>query len=303
MLLPSLFFTYALGMGCQSHSVKTNDELESLPQVPLRVVTFGDVHGDINAALSALRLADVIDESNEWIGGTAHVVQVGDQLDRGDTERQILDLFEGLIVQAEAAGGGFHPLMGNHEIMNVDLDFRYVTSGGFAEFADVEYDVNDSQILSYPEEERGRVSAFRQGGLYATSLAEHNVILQLDGTIFVHGGVLPEHVAYGLDKINTETRAWIRGEGPESLPMASDDSPIWSRHYSDEPDAQDCALLAEALSTAGADRMVVAHTVQDTINPACDDQVWRVDVGMSSYYGGTAQVLEIIDGQTRVIAD
>ena len=204
ILLASLFVTLGLGMGCQSISTKTNDKVESLPDAPLRVVTFGDVHGDINAALSALRLADLIDENNMWIGGNTHVVQVGDQLDRGGTERQILDIFEGLILQAEEAGGGFYPLLGNHEIMNVDLDFRYVTSGGFTEFADVEYDATDSQILSYPEAERGRVSAFRQGGLYANSLAEHNVILQLDGTIFVHGGVLPEHVAYGIDKINSE---------------------------------------------------------------------------------------------------
>ena len=104
------------------------------------MVAFGDVHGDINAALSALRLADVIDENNSWSGGNTLVVQVGDQLDRGDTERQILDLFEILRSQAEEVGGGFYPLLGNHEIMNIDLDFRYVTDGGYAEFADVEYE-------------------------------------------------------------------------------------------------------------------------------------------------------------------
>ena len=79
------------------------------PEEPQRVVAFGDVHGDINAALDALQLADLIDDNRDWRGGNTYVVQVGDQLDRGDTERQILDLFEKLRAQAEEAGGGFFP--------------------------------------------------------------------------------------------------------------------------------------------------------------------------------------------------
>jgi hypothetical protein len=292
-----------IAFSCLSISSKNIDQTEPTTESPMRVVAFGDVHGDINAALAALQLAGVIDGNNNWNGGKTNVVQVGDQLDRGDTERQILDLFETLRVQAQEAGGGFYPLLGNHEIMNVDLDFRYVTSGGFVEFSDVEYDSSDEQILSYPAEQRGRVSAFKPGGLYTNQLSSHNVILQLDGTIFVHGGILPEHVEYGIDKINIETSEWMKGEGQESGPMSSSDAPTWSRHYSDEPDEEDCSLLDEVLSMTGAQRMVVAHTVQETINPACNDKVWRVDVGMASHYGGTPQVLEIVEGKTTVIGE
>ena len=49
--------------------------------------------------------------------------------------------------------------------------------------------------------------------------------------------------------------------------------------------------------------MVVAHTVQDSINPACGERVWRVDVGMAAHYGGTPQVLEILDGVLTVIEE
>lgn len=268
------------------------------------MVTFGDVHGDAGAARGALKLAGVLDDADTWIGGTTQVVQVGDQLDRGDDEREILDLFEDLQTQAAAAGGAFHPLLGNHEVMNVELDLRYVTDGGFADFADVPYDRTDALVMGYPEEQRGRVSAFRPGGMYAVQLADHKVILQLGGTIFVHGGVLPEHVDFGIDRINEETGAWMLGHGAPSDPMGSGDAPIWSRHYSDDPDDSDCALLDEVLTATGADRMVVAHTVQeDGINPACSDQVWRVDVGMAAYYGGTPEVLEIIDGELNIISE
>lgn len=62
------------------------------------------------------------------------LVQVGDLLDRGDQERTALDLLLRLKEQALAAGGAVHVLQGNHEIMNVSLDFRYVTPGGFKDF-------------------------------------------------------------------------------------------------------------------------------------------------------------------------
>ena len=76
------------------------------------------------------------------------------------------------------------------------------------------------------------------------------------------------------------------------------EGPIWSRHYSDEPDESDCLLLTEVLERLNARRMVVGHTVHDEgISPACQDKVWRIDVGLSAHYGGELSVLEIQDGQ------
>ena len=47
--------------------------------------------------------------------------------------------------------------------------------------------------------------------------------------------------------------------------------------------------------------MVVAHTPHVVINSACDGAVWRVDVGMAEYYGGTVQVLEIDGDEVNVL--
>lgn len=55
--------------------------------------------------------------------------QVGDQLDRGDEEIQILYALERLQREAQAAGGALHVLNGNHETMNVAQDMRYGTRG------------------------------------------------------------------------------------------------------------------------------------------------------------------------------
>jgi hypothetical protein len=58
-----------------------------------------------------------------------HSMQVGDQLDRGDKEIEILYALERLQREAERAGGAFHVLNGNHETMNVAQDMRYGTLG------------------------------------------------------------------------------------------------------------------------------------------------------------------------------
>ena len=63
--------------------------------------------------------------------------------------------------------------------------------------------------------------------------------------------------------------------------------------FSDEPDEQDCKLLYETLATLKVARMVVGHTVMKKITPACDEKVWRIDVGMSGYFGGRVEALQI----------
>lgn len=272
-----------------------------IEEMPPRLVALGDVHGDLAAARAALRLVGAIDFNNEWIGGDLVVVQTGDALDRGEQELQILELFEALTVAAFEAGGAFYSLLGNHEIMNVEQDFRYVTSGGFEQFADFPYDPEDPFYADLEDGQQGRAAAFRPGGTWAVTLSGHNVVLVIGDTAFVHGGILPDHAEYGLRILNNETQAWMRDETDEPSILQSDSAPIWTRAFSDDLAEPDCASLEESLDLLGIARMVVGHTVWPEINGACDDQVWRIDVGMSEYYGGIPMGLEIVDGEVTVI--
>ncbi len=263
-------------------------------EAPERLVALGDVHGDFDALWGALTLADVIDGDGRWIGGETVVVQTGDQLDRGDNERYILDYLEWITEEAWDDGGQLLVLHGNHETMNVELDLRYVTPNGFEDFADLAppEDELDNLLLEYPEEERGRVAAFRPAGPYARLLAGHNTTVIVGDTAFVHGGILPEHAEIGLEVINDDIQQWMLGDADEPDHIDGD-GPLWVRDYSDETGPDECADLEETLEILGIARMVVGHTVQNEINHACDEQVWRVDVGMAAYYGGYSQVLEI----------
>jgi hypothetical protein len=250
------------------------------------VVAIGDLHGDLAATRRALRLAGAIDDHDAWVGGKLVVVQTGDVLDRGDDDRAVLDFLERLRSEAERAGGHFIPMSGNHEVMNVARDFRYVTPGSFRSFGGT----------------AGRAEAFAPGGSYARLLSGWPVVVKVGDTVFVHGGMLLKHALYGMERINAEVAAYMRGERPAPPEIVvSDDGPIWTRRYSSTPSDADCDELSAALMRLGATRMVVGHTPQSSgINAACGGRVWRIDVGMARAYGGPAQVLVLERDQVIV---
>jgi hypothetical protein len=263
-----------------------------------RIVAMADWHGDLGAARRALRLAGAIDEQDRWVGGRLVVVQTGDVVDRGAGERAILDLLARLEGEATAAGGAVIALIGNHEVLNAGGDFDDTAPAGFVAFADLA----DTTLSSLPPEQRGRAAAFRPGGPYARQLAGRNVVAVVGRNVFVHGGVRPEHLALGLERINEETQAWLRGETPPPPWLNQRESPIWVRDYSAEPDDADCARLAEVLAALGCDRMFVGHTVQEGgVTSRCDGQAWCLDTGASAHYGGPLEIVEIRGDSVRVL--
>lgn len=254
-------------------------------EAPTRLVAIGDLHGDFQATQKVLRIAGLTDAKDAWIGGKATLVQTGDVLDRGDGEAQIFALLFALRDQAKAAGGRVVLMNGNHEIMNAQGDLRYVTPGAAAAFG--------------PD----RKAAFAPGSKWASQLAELPIIAQIDGTVFAHGGVLPQHARYGIAKINAEAKAWLLGQTPSLPPtMRGPDSPIWTRLYSTGEAAARCATLGQTLDLLKAKRLVVGHTVQPGGPTSdCDGRVWRIDVGMSAHYGGEPAALEIVGDKVRVL--
>ncbi|MSP24360.1 MAG: calcineurin [Myxococcales bacterium] len=275
---------------------------------PQRLVAIGDLHGDIGAARAALRLAGVLDDADAWSGGKTFVVQTGDVLDRGDDEQAILDLLDRLVGEAERAGGKLLLLNGNHELMNAAGDFRYVTPLGFRDFEDVADDgaTSSTALKRLAPEARARARAFFPGGKYALQLAKNPVVAVVGETVFAHGGVAPKF-ARAIEAMNEEVAAWLAGGSPRGARVLGlDDGPVWSRTFAEDPGAGDpngdmCARLDESLALVGAKRMVVGHTVQKTINSACDGKVWRIDVGMAKAYGGRPEVLAIEGASVRVL--
>jgi hypothetical protein len=156
-----------------------------------------------------------------------------------------------------------------------------------------------------PERARGRRAAFFPGSELSRKLAERNTVAIVGDTLFAHAGVLPKHVRYGLGRINDDVRRFFRGE-LATLPeiAGNDDAPVWTRVLggtNTTPGA--CRELDAVLSALSVRRLVIGHTVQKAgITSACADRVFRVDVGLSDYYGkNPTQVLEIGPNGVKVL--
>jgi hypothetical protein len=292
-----------------------------------RLIAIGDLHGDFLAMVKSLELAQVIDGNGKWNGGDAVVVQVGDVLDRGDSEIAILRKLRSLAKQAKEAGGDLITMNGNHEIMNVMGDFRYATPGAFEEcrrYAEKkrakenakEGKGEEASATRGDEDEatagiRARQQLFKPGGEIAKWLAKQPTVLVVDdGTVFAHAGIDLSHVEYGFERINKEVAMWM--EGKTKMPpkqVLESDGVVWTRDYGGKDagiqyEAQSCRRLASALEAADAKRLVMGHTPKTTgVTSGCKGTVWRVDVGASrGIYGNSAQVIEIIGGKVRVLA-
>lgn len=320
--------------GCESkdeqHRNHAGPGLVPLPPKPVtrlpkveKLVAIGDVHGDVEKARRAFRLAGIVDENGAWSGGDCVVVQVGDILDRGHNEVEMYYWFEKLQREAKESGGAVYILNGNHETMNVGKQFRYATPGGFKDFSKWARTHAMEIVLkskckpcsqerikfakeylqsSMEDGPSSRFAALRPGGDFSRRfIAPNPVILQIGSTIFVHGGLLPHHVEYGIERINNETQDWVLNKKVEDKPafLSGRRAVVWARDYSHEDESKcDCDALQDALKNIpGAKRMIVGHTIQSNgINSACNEQVFRVDVGLSRGCGdGTPEVLVIED--------
>ena len=273
-----------------------------------RLVAIGDIHGDLPALRRALQLAGATNARDQWVGGRLTVVQLGDLIGRSDDERQVLDYIFTLQQQAAAAGGAVHALVGNHEVFGGRVDNQAVGPNPFPAWESVSgLRRDDPRLRHLPPHARARGAALVAGGPYARRIAAFPAVLKQGRTVFVHGGVVPRWARYGIDRINADVRDWLLGVTPEpdsTLGVDDGDRVMWTRQFSAGVDSADCALLEESLQLLGARRMVVAHTVHQEITARCSGQVWAIDVGMSRAYGGTVQVLEIVDDTTvRVLKD
>ena len=75
-----------------------------------------------------------INDSGDQTNRSTIVVQVGDVLDCGGDEIKILYFLERLRRQALKASGKVITMNDNHETLNVERDFRYMSESGCEEF-------------------------------------------------------------------------------------------------------------------------------------------------------------------------
>jgi hypothetical protein len=307
-----------------------------------KLVAIGDIHGDLSVAIKSLKLAGVIDistpnnsktiDSINWTGGDTVVVQLGDQIDRvrpfklvnelcsnndkhlnddEGSDLKIICLFEKLHEQAIKTGGALFSILGNHELMNVDGDFRYVSPKEFKEFG-VFFDETENKTTNMPYGYETRKRVFAPGGSLSKKLANSRYsVLQVGSWVFAHGGLTSEiSQRYTLDHINLIIQKWLQGNTSTLLAEHvnnivhnedEDFSPFWTRKYSDldrwssdtKKDFFETINILNLKNKRNKNNeikgMIVGHSPQymynKGLNSDCNQRLWRVDVGMSKAFG------------------
>ncbi len=194
-----------------------------------RVVAIGDIHGAYPELLAVLRGAGVLDEEDRWQGGKTHLVSVGDLIDRGAESRKVMDLLIRLQSEALAAGGRVHVVPGNHEIMNMTGDLRYVAPGEYAAFAAEEDPAERQAALqaylsarsgeapaeavlrtqfeaAYPPGYFAHRRAFSLSGRYGKWIDGLPFFVRIGETAFVHGGLSLLMASAGGTQLNGQMR-------------------------------------------------------------------------------------------------
>lgn len=214
-----------------------------------RVVAVGDLHGNHDKLVRLLTAADLIDRARHWSGGDDHLVVAGDFLDRGVDERPLMDLLRRLETESIAAGGRVHVLLGNHEVMNLFRDLRYVNPQSYRHFEPDERRAERRAAAwkftrlrggnwraatfrefnqRFPPGYFGRLASLDPDGEYGSWLMELPAMVKINGVAYVHGGLNEEFAALGVDGINRRITDQLRRhlEAREVLEDAGVVSPV-----------------------------------------------------------------------------
>jgi len=207
---------------------------------PSRVIAIGDVHGNIGRLTTILKDSRLIDQKHDWSGGRSTLVVTGDFLDRGLYIREVMDLLMQLQKQARKDKGEVIVLLGNHEMMNITGDLRYVPDEVYSRFADKKsaerrrkafekyYKIRQLQakrsgrpmpedlaafeaewMIAHPEGFVEYREALSSKGIYGRWLRNLPVVKKIGDTIFIHGGIHPDIANLDLEVINDRVKKEI----------------------------------------------------------------------------------------------
>ncbi len=164
-----------------------------------KILTIGDFHGHYMALINYLIINKVIDQNHHWIWGDGHLVFGGDVCDRGSEVTESLWFIYQLDLQARKAGGEVHMLLGNHEVMVLNNDTRYL---------------NDKYAFFAKYFSRDYSSLFGKNTEFGKWLRSQNVVLKINGLLFCHAGISPmvlsQHIQ--IEEINSISRNYLNSD-------------------------------------------------------------------------------------------
>jgi hypothetical protein len=256
-----------------------------------KVLAIGDVHGEYDVLVQLLKNTGVINENLDWNWGDGHLVFIGDIFDRGDKVTECLYLIKKLQRQAYENKGKLHLLLGNHEVMILMNDSRYI--------APKYKNMCQRLMMNYPR-------FFAENTELGKWLRSLNSVVKINDLLFVHGGLSPDLVDRGLslEQINDDIRKSLNKDNEmthEELMKAIyfPENPLWYRGYlmkSRSYSIINTEELNKVLSYYSTSRIFFGHTEVESIRFLHEGKVGAINVPMG-YSEIKPQVLLVEDGK------
>ncbi len=268
---PSVVIEYGADEPGRLHRTKIH--LEALPTPDVEpeasdsIYIFGDVHGEFDRMSTLLEASGLIDEGRHWTGGEATVALLGDLFDRGDDVTRLLWFLYGLEREASAVGGEVLVILGNHEVMVMSGDLRYV-SGKEARIG-LRHGLSYAALFDPARSVLGRWLASKPG------------LVRLDDLLLAHGGVSPAYRDYSLREFQDSLGSFIA----ESLFVT------WN-----DPEALQEVVNHTTLDSAGIFRRYGFFFGPESV-------LWYRDLVLTDTLGGHLEaVLDQFDAEVHVVA-
>ena len=273
--IPGKFFDVHLKKEMQN-------EKSEYPKVK-KLLVLSDIEGNFAAFRKLLQANKVIDEDLKWKFDDGQLVLVGDFFDRGQQVTEVLWFIYSLEEKAKAEGGYVHFILGNHEIMNLSGDLRYV---------DKKY-LEEANLLK-----QQYVSLYNENSELGRWLRTKNVIEKIGNIIFTHGGISGNinRMNISIPDINKLARPYYADTlynytDQKSDTLFSDLGPFWYRGYYDKTNPGIPSQIDSSLSQFNANHIVTGHTiVADTISVWYNGRLLNTDV---HHAGGKSEALLI----------
>lgn len=242
-----------------------------------------DIHGEYEKYIKLLNSQGIINSDNNWKFGKGHLVVLGDCFDRGDHVTELIWHIFGLEKQAQKAGGMVHYILGNHEVMVLGEDLRYMNE----KYRKVE-----------------EITGIRYQDLYSSEtvlgkwLRIQPIVISINDALFVHGGISTGIIRKKLD-INEINHLFyqmqITGQVESERDMKNlvflneELGPIWYRGYFEDFTEEQADSLLEY---TGKEHIIVGHTASSDFQPLYGKKILGIDAGLGDDKPGAMLIIK-----------
>lgn len=235
------------------------------PTTPPKFLAISDFDGHIEGFTMALKGEGIVDDNFNWIYGNGDLIVTGDLFDRGFHITECMWLLYKLETEAIAQGGRVHLIIGNHEMMNLTDDWRYVEKKYF----------NNSNLMG-----KRMIDLYDENTELGRWLRTKNIIEKLGDYAFMHGGLsmAVANLNLSYQQINDYGRIEMNGAACSGAcgVVNGSDGVYWYRGMADQELTQ--AEVDTILNRFDVKRVIFGHTKDHSIRSYYQGKVLVIDM-------------------------